>query len=514
MELLDPALLAGLVTLVILEIILGIDNLIFIAILADRLPPEQRDRARRIGLSLALLMRLGLLAGISWLVTLTAPLIVLGELSFSGRDLILLGGGLFLLHKATVEIHERLEGSDHVVREARGYARFWPVVAQIILLDAVFSLDSVITAVGMVNELWVMMTAVTIAMVVMIVASRPLTAFVSAHPTVIMLCLGFLLMVGFSLIAEGFHFDIPKGYLYAAIGFSILIEAFNQLRATNQKRRLAKLPLRQRTADAVLRLLGGQPELVLEAAPAGGRLTSMAAMSDTFSPAEREMIAGVMRLGERTTRSIMTPRPEVVWLDVSAPRETLKRLLLEHGHSRYPVCRGTLDDVMGVVLARDLLPRLLSEARLDLTADLHPPLVVRDRLPVVRLTEQLKTSPARLALVADEHGNIDGLVTATDVLAAISRDLVQDEDAIARPLRLADGSMQFDGLTPLVDAAAFLGRRDLEAGAGYATLAGFILQQLDRIPKPGDSFDWAGLRFTVAAMDGRRISKVLVGPSA
>jgi CBS domain containing-hemolysin-like protein len=505
----DPTILAGLVTLVILEIILGIDNLIFIAILADRLPPEQRDRARRIGLSLALIMRLGLLAGISWLVTLTAPLIGFGELSFSGRDLILLGGGLFLLYKATMEIHERLEGSDHVVREARGYARFWPVVAQIILLDAVFSLDSVITAVGMVNELWVMMTAVTIAMGVMIVASRPLTAFVSAHPTVIMLCLGFLLMVGFSLIAEGFHFDIPKGYLYAAIGFSILIEVFNQLRMANQQRRLARLPLRQRTADAVLRLLGGQPELVLEAAPAGPRSTAAAG---PFSPVEREMVAGVMRLGERTTRSIMTPRHEIVWLDASSSRQSLQDVLLEHGHSRYPVWRGTPDEVVGVVLARDLLPKLLAEEPLDLAAHLHPPLMVRDRLPVVRLTEQLKTSPTRLALVLDEHDNVDGLVTPTDVLAAISRDLVQDEDATARPVRLADGRMQFDGLIPLVEAAAFLGRPALEAGAGYATLAGFILGRLGRIPSPGESFTWEGLRFEVVEMDGRRISKVVVGP--
>src|SRR3990167_341482 len=234
----DPTAWLGLATLIVLELVLGIDNLVFIAILADKLPPEQRDRARLIGLSLALLMRLGLLASLSWLVTLTEPLIEVFGKSFSGRDLIMLFGGVFLLFKATMELHERLEG--HVIQQ-RGsttYARFWPIVAQIVVLDAVFSLDAVITAVGMVEHLEVMMIAVVISIGLMIIASKPLTAFVNAHPTVIMLCLGFLMMIGMSLTADGLGFEIPKGYLYAAIGFSILIEMFNQISRWRRKKNL------------------------------------------------------------------------------------------------------------------------------------------------------------------------------------------------------------------------------------------------------------------------------------
>lgn len=188
----DPTAWLGLLTLIVLEIVLGIDNLVFIAILADKLPPEQRDRARVIGLSLALVMRLGLLASIAWLVTLTEPLFEIFGKSFSGRDLIMLGGGLFLLFKATMELHERLEGRMQQHSGSKAYARFWPVVAQIIVLDAVFSLDAVITAIGMVEHLQVMMIAVVISMTLMLLASKPLTAFVNARPTVIMLCLGFL----------------------------------------------------------------------------------------------------------------------------------------------------------------------------------------------------------------------------------------------------------------------------------------------------------------------------------
>jgi len=180
----DPAAWVGLLTLVVLEIVLGIDNLIFIAILADKLPPSQRDRARIVGLSLALLMRLGLLSVMSWLVTLTAPLFSVGPLTFSGRDLILMVGGLFLLFKGTLELHERIEGKAAHATGPRVYASFWVIVTQIVVLDAVFSLDSVITAVGMVDHLAIMMIAVTIAIGIMLIASKPLTRFVNAHPTV------------------------------------------------------------------------------------------------------------------------------------------------------------------------------------------------------------------------------------------------------------------------------------------------------------------------------------------
>ncbi len=199
MELLmDPSIWAGLLTLIVLEIVLGIDNWCLLPSLADKLPPKQRDKARLIGLSLALVMRLGLLSVISWMVTLTKPLITIADFSFSGRDLIMLLGGIFLLFKATTELHERLENRQHDAGHGKGYASFWVVVLQIVVLDAVFSLDAVITAVGMVNHLPVMMAAVVIAMILMLLASKPLTRFVNQHPTVVVLCLSFLLMIGLS----------------------------------------------------------------------------------------------------------------------------------------------------------------------------------------------------------------------------------------------------------------------------------------------------------------------------
>lgn len=223
----DPAAWVGLATLVVLEIVLGIDNLVFIAILAEKLPPEQRNTGRIVGLILALVMRLILLASIAWVITLTQPMFYVLEHAFSGRDLILLFGGVFLLFKGTMELHERIEGTQAQKEENPVHAAFWMVIVQIVVLDAVFSLDSVITAVGMVKELSVMMIAVIIAVGIMLWASKPLMDFVNKHPTVVILCLGFLMMIGFSLIVEGFGFHIPKGYLYAAIGFSVVVTIFS-----------------------------------------------------------------------------------------------------------------------------------------------------------------------------------------------------------------------------------------------------------------------------------------------
>jgi predicted tellurium resistance membrane protein TerC len=223
----DPAVWLSLLTLTGLEIVLGIDNLVFIAILTDRLPEERRALARKVGLALALGTRLVLLAMLAWIVTLTAPLFTVMNLDISWRDLILIAGGLFLLVKATHEIHNSIEPDPRDDGPAAKAATFGAVVAQIAVVDIIFSLDSVITAVGMADDLWVMVVAVVVAMIIMLVASTPLARFVSAHPTVKMLALSFLLMIGVFLVADGLHFHIPKGYLYFSLAFSIAVEAMN-----------------------------------------------------------------------------------------------------------------------------------------------------------------------------------------------------------------------------------------------------------------------------------------------
>jgi predicted tellurium resistance membrane protein TerC len=224
----EPSAWVALLTLTFLEIVLGIDNIVFVSILTGRLPKEQQSRGRRIGLLMAMGMRIALLFSISWVMSLKAELFTLWGHGFAGRDLILLGGGLFLMWKSTTEIHHKLEGSDDGGHGGTGKAvTFGSVITQIAILDIVFSLDSVITAVGMAQHLAVMVIAVLISVGMMMVFVNPICAFVEKHPTVKMLALSFLLLIGFTLVGEAFHLEIPKGYVYFAMAFSVVVEFLN-----------------------------------------------------------------------------------------------------------------------------------------------------------------------------------------------------------------------------------------------------------------------------------------------
>jgi len=234
----DPRSWVAFITLALLEIVLGIDNIIFIAILVGRLPPERQRAVRITGLALAMLTRIALLLSIVWLTRLVEPWLRVGGASFSARDLVLLGGGLFLLGKSVLEIHHTLEGPAPDAGRPRLHGSLVPVILQIAALDIVFSLDSVFTAVGLVRELPVMIAAIVVAILVMMWVSGPISAFIARHPTIKMLALAFLLLIGVELIAAGLHFEIPQGYLYFAMGFALAVEMINlRLRRRLDERR-------------------------------------------------------------------------------------------------------------------------------------------------------------------------------------------------------------------------------------------------------------------------------------
>jgi len=504
----DPAIWAGLLTLVVLEIVLGIDNLIFIAILADKLPPHQRDKARLIGLTLAMLMRLGLLTIVSWLVTLTTPLFALGPWSPSGRDLILLLGGVFLLFKATVELHERLEGVTHVHTQSKVYASFGAVVAQIVVLDAVFSLDAVITAVGMVDNLYVMMAAVVISIGVMILASKPLTRFVNAHPTVVVLCLSFLLMIGLSLVAEGLGFHIPKGYLYAAIGFSILIESLNQFARRNFLKNEARVPLRDRTADTVLRLMGGKKRYDVDADAQDEPL----AEPQAFGVEERNMVSGVLTLADRSVRSIMTPRSEMSWVNLEQDADAILRQLQDSPHSRMPVCRGQLDALVGIARTKDLISDLVLHAWIDETPDgtIRQAILLPDTAGVLKAMDTLKRAHGQLVLVTDEFGIVQGVLTPVDILEAIAGEFPDEDEQLAiqpkgESVWEVDGAADLHQLQQALETDALVGDE-----VEYTSLAGFLLARFDSMPEPGQAIEIDGWRYEILAVEERRIAKVRV----
>jgi predicted tellurium resistance membrane protein TerC len=255
-------------TLVALELVLGVDNVVFISILAGKLPQNQQQRARTTGIMMAVLTRILLLFSLSWIIGLTEPLFSVLGFEISGRDIVLILGGLFLLWKSVHEIHQKLEGEEGRA-SAKVTAAFWNVIIQILLLDIVFSLDSVITAVGMVDHIEIMVAAVIIAAVVMVVTAGPLASFVERHPTVKMLALSFLLLIGFTLIVEGLHQHIPKGYIYFAMGFSILVEMLNlRIRRTAQPVSLRE-PYKKAVAGGVAAEVAGVAEKITEKKPDG-----------------------------------------------------------------------------------------------------------------------------------------------------------------------------------------------------------------------------------------------------
>lgn len=511
--LLDPTLWLGFFTLVLLELILGIDNLVFIAILAQKLPPKQRNRACKIGLSMALGIRFVLLFFISSLATFTDPIITFFETTFSGRDLIMLVGGAFLIYKATVEIHGRLEGKGHADSKKNFTAKFWMVIIQIIVLDAVFSLDAVITAIGMTDHLSMMIFAVSAAMFLMIAVSEPLARFVNEHPTVVMLCLGFLLMVGFSLIAEGFSVHIPKGYLYAAIGFSIVIEGFNQFAQARLKRRLGEpSDLRQRTADAVLRVLGAsQSSEENQDTHEIGTLLHHASKTDLLSPFEKDLLRGVLNLSERPINTIMTPRTDIEWLDISKDEEDIRRQIVESTRSQLLVGREEIDTPLGIIHREDLLPSLVKENHLPtLTKIMKEPLFIHEQISILRSLEMIKGKRADMAIILDEFGVLQGLITHHDLLEAIAGEFPEQGDPknASEISRQNDGSYIIDGKTSIYEVCDITGL-DYQPDGNFATIAGFILHEFARIPNLNEELNWGDWHIKILELDGKRIGKLM-----
>lgn len=512
---LDPSTWAGLLTLIVLEVVLGIDNLVFVAILSEKLPPGERDKARLIGLGLALLMRLALLTLISWVVTLTTPIIENYFFSLSIRDLILLIGGLFLLFKATIELHERLESKDHENLGNKNYASFWPVVIQIVILDAVFSLDAIITAVGIINQLSIMMIAVILATILMLLTSKKLTKFINLHQTVVVLCLSFLLMIGFSLVAEALRFYIPKGYLYAAIGFSVLIEIFNQIARHNFMKNQSRKPMRQRVAEAILRLMVKEKDKTIKEKnnkEIYERKTSTLSLeTETFKDEEKYMINSVLNLAGRSIKSIMTPRSNISWVNIEKNKNEIRMQLLDTPHSLFPVCKGELDEIIGIVRAKELLVAIENNIDVYKFSSKIPPIIIPDTLDSINLLGVLRRAQGSFVIVSNEFGVVQGLITPLDVLEAIAGEF---PDADETPDIIKEhNSWLVKGETDLHSLQQLFNTEELIKKSDCASLGGLLIAEKGQLPLPGDiikinSFSFHIVKATEYRIDLVRIKKI------
>lgn len=500
----DPSAWAGLGTLILIEIVLGIDNIVFISILATTLPQSQRRHAFLVGLGLALLTRLGLLAAVAWVVTLTEPLFLFLGHSFSWRDIILIVGGLFLLLKGTVEMHERLEGqildpskhTDH-------HAAFWQVIAQIVILDAIFSLDSVITSVGMVQHLSIMYIAVIAAVGFMLMASGPLVSFIERHPTVIILCLGFLLMIGLSLITEGIGLHIPKGYLYSAILFSLAIEFCNQYALRSRRRRVSMRDMREATARVILGLLGGKTST--DSAPMDAMALGSVTDGATFAPEERDMVGRVIRLSGRTARFIMTPTQRAPWLDADADFAEAERFAARTSMSWLPVRDAETDDVLGVVPVVKLLAAGRDE-NFSLRTLVQQAPTVLEHSSLADVLADYRRRPVPLLFVVDEYGSVVGQLLPSNLLSVLAGQM-GDMPASPDSCRMPDGSWRLPGRLSVDMATSWLGISP-PAESESATLAGLVLEHLQHIPQTGEKLHIQGWNMEITRMDGKRIDEI------
>jgi len=360
--------------------------------------------------------------------------------------------------------------------------------------------------VGMVNHLPVMMAAVVIAMGVMLLASKPLTNFVNQHPTVVVLCLSFLLMIGLSLVAEGFGFHIPKGYLYAAIGFSIIIEFFNQIARRNFIRHQSNVPLRARTADAILRLMNGKRQ---ERSQNEDNKTITPIEAESFAAEERYMINGVLTLASRSLRSIMTPRGEISWVDAYKSTAEIREQLLESPHSLFPVCRGELDEIIGIVRAKELLVALENGGDVAAIAAQSPAIVVPETLDPINLLGVLRRARGSFVIVNNEFGVVQGLVTPLDVLEAIAGEF-PDADETPEIVRDGDGWL-VKGSTDLHAIQQHLDINTLvDDDEDIASIAGLVIAVNGQIPKVGDILEVAPLRIQIVEANDYRVDLVRV----
>ena len=506
----------GFFTLLVLEIVLSIDNLVFVAIVANKAPPQKRDWARITGLSLAIGVRVLMLAIASYVVSLTHPIVNIFTFDISGKDILMLSGGIFLIYKATSELHEKMDAQalhfDHYQTKIK-YSPAWVVALQILLIDIVFSLDSVMTAVGMVDHIIIAMGAVVVAMIAMIVGSKYLTQFINNHPSVVILCLCFLLMIGLTLILEGFHHHVPKGYIYSSILFAIAIEILNQFSSRNHKR-VAYIAgsWRLRTIDSMLGLMGIR-EMALAHANQNGEIVEDQAI---FEDNEKNMIRSVLTLAEKPIENIITPRREISKLNLSKSKEEQQEELKNSPYTRLIVVgKAGIEEPLGYISKKDILTEVLTEKRYDINKLIKELLFIPDTATVLDALELFRHSPADIALVVDEFGAVLGLLSIKDIMEAIAGEFPEDYEKMQAPSIqenddhsvTVDGTLDYDMLTQTLSDLP-----PLPEGAEFHSVAGLIMEELQRIPNVGDVINYHHYCFKVIAKTGQKIDRVQIYP--
>jgi len=508
--LLNPAIWLGFFALVVIELVLAVGHVAHAVKLSESLAPQARLRAQALGLLSALLIRLVLLIGLVWLAQFNTPFMNVGAFGLSLKDIILMVGGFYLLFRATLAIYERTEAAFVSSHEERSPIRPSLAVLQIALLSIGFTVDMAIVAIGLVESVAVMISAAVFASLLSFLLQARLIRWVSAYPAVTLLCFGFLLVLGFSMVIRGFGVVLAADLLLLVLVFLALVAWFLHGAYPRAAVAQSRLPIRERTVQAVARLLGKDDT----PSPAIGLTPSSESTEDrSFEIQERNMVSGVLTLAERSVHSIMTPRTEISWVNLDDDPETIKMQLEVEPHSYFPVCRGSLDEVVGIGRAKRMVADILTHGHIR-QKRLREPIIIHDTITISRLLDTLKRAKGQLVLVADEFGTLQGLVTPIDVFEAIAGEF-PDEDETPDIISDGENRWRMDGATDLhqleqvLDTNGFVDEDD-----DYTTLAGYLLNYFGQLPNLGDICEHkrpeAIFTFEVVRIEGRRIALVNV----
>jgi len=508
--LLNPVIGFGFLALVALELVFAVGHVAYAVKLSESLAPQARARAQALGLLSALLVRVALLVSVVWLIQFTTPFLTLGAFGLSLKDVILIAGGFYLLLRATLAIYVRAEAALLSGQDERQLSRPGIVVLQIALLSIGFTVDMAAVAIGLVESLVVMIGAAVVASMLSLVLQARLIRWVSAYPAVTLLCFGFMLILGFSMVIRGFGIVLPGSLLLWVLAFLILVAWFLHGAYPRAAVAQSRLPIRERTVQAVARLLGKDHT----PSPVTGFTPSAESTTDrSFEVEERNMVSGVLTLAERSVHSIMTPRTEISWVNLDHDPDSIKMQLEEEPHSYFPVCRGSLDEVVGIGRAKRMVADILTHGHIR-QKRLREPIIIHDTITISRLLDTLKRAKGQLVLVADEFGTLQGLVTPIDVFEAIAGEF-PDEDETPDIVSDGENRWRMDGATDLhhleqvLDTTGFVNEDD-----DYTTLAGYLLNYFGQLPKLGDICEHkrpeAIFTFEVVRIEGRRIALVNV----
>jgi len=502
----------GLVTLLLLELNLGVDHLRFIGTINGAPPDPQRQTASRVSLLVAWGLSMLMLIGISQLLAAPKQLMTVGSIALSWHQLLFISAGFWLVLSATSSLHNRLDEGGPRTRHQRSHSKRWQWLLHIGLSHGVFVLNSVVTALGLVDAPGIMAIAITLSSGILLFAPATLRHRIAQTPSILILCLGLLLMIGFSLVVQGFGYAVPKNYLYAAIIFSFGIEGLNQLARRNVYRRETRRPLRERTAEGILRMLGR--ELI----PSSTVTKTLTADTPTlpaqaFEPEERNMVSGVLRLADRHIHSMMTPRADISWINIHDSADQIRTRLSTSPHGFFPVCENTLDNILGIARAKDLIGDILQYGSIR-RASIRQPILVHDSIRPLDLMETLRNARGQVVIVIDEFGAVAGLVTAMDIFEAIAGDF-PDEDETPDIVESGPNQWIVDGGADLYQLEQTLHLTGLQQeDQDFSTLAGLLLDQFGHLPKVGASLTLqlpaGALSARILDIQDRRIVKVLL----